>query len=370
MKVLMIRSNPVSPDPRLEKAAKALGRNGYNVEILAWDRICKHAKIEAKDYYKICRIRIKAPYGKPLLLFILPIWLVCEFVFLLKNDFDIVHACDLDTLIPAVIVSKIKNKKLIFDSCDFYADCIPGIPKFLRRIISNVEIYFAKRANYVILADESRIEQYEGKLTKTVIINNVPMDDYGSKVIQDDRDGQILFQIFYAGILDRCRGFEHVVKAINDLDNVRLMIAGFGVDEEYLVDLFKRTNNVIYLGKIRYDEVIERTKKSDLLFALYDPRIPNHIYASPNKVFEAMMCGKPIIVSDGTSMANIVRTENCGLVVPYGDVNAIQNAIIRLKEDKNFREYLGQNGRKAYERKYSWDIMEERLLDIYHRVTL
>ena len=106
----MIRSNPVSSYPRLEKAAKTLGKSGYDVEILAWDRTCKYPKVETKKYYKIYRIRIKAPYGKPLLIFKLPIWFVCEFVYLLRNDFDIVHACDLDTLIPAVIVSKIKNK--------------------------------------------------------------------------------------------------------------------------------------------------------------------------------------------------------------------------------------------------------------------
>ena len=78
-----------------------------------------------------------------------------------------------------------------------------------------------------------------------------------------------------------------------------------------------------------------------------------------------MMCGKPIIVSDGSSMTNIVKAENCGLVIPYGDVRAIQDAIAKLMEDKKLRQYLGANGRKAYEKKYSWSIMEDRLLDAY-----
>ena len=56
-------------------------------------------------------------------------------------------------------------------------------------------------------------------------------------------------------------------------------------------------------------------------------RIRNHIYASPNKVFEAMiMCGKPIIVSDGHINGQYSKNRKIsGLVVPYGDVNAIQN---------------------------------------------
>ncbi len=224
----------------------------------------------------------------------------------------------------------------------------------------------------MILADESRKEQYKSRLQKTTTINNVPsisqLDKARLKQSKTSRDKNI-FQIFYAGVLLKSRGFEQIAKASN-IECVQLIIAGFGTDEDYLVGFISKYEHIKFIGKIDYKEVLERTLDSDILFALYDPSVPNNKYSSPNKLFEAMMCGKPIIVSDGTSMANIVRTENCGLVVPYGDVNAIRKAIIRLKEDKNFREYLGQNGRKAYERKYSWDIMEERLLDIYHRVTL
>jgi glycosyltransferase involved in cell wall biosynthesis len=82
-----------------------------------------------------------------------------------------------------------------------------------------------------------------------------------------------------------------------------------------------------------------------------------------------MMCGKPIITNDKTSMAGIVHAENCGLIVPYGDISAIKNAIIMLKEDPDLCNLLGANGRRAYEQKYSWTIMEKRLLAVYERLT-
>lgn len=121
-------------------------------------------------------------------------------------------------------------------------------------------------------------------------------------------------------------------------------------------------------GFIKNQDILEKTMEADVVFRFSDPKVPKTKYESPNKLFEAMMCGKPIIVSDGGSMANIVRAEDCGLVVPYGDIEAIRNAIIMLKEDQHLKESLGQNGRKAYESKYSWGIMEERLLNAYNKV--
>jgi glycosyltransferase involved in cell wall biosynthesis len=78
-----------------------------------------------------------------------------------------------------------------------------------------------------------------------------------------------------------------------------------------------------------------------------------------------MMCGKPIIVSDASAMANIVRKEQCGVVVPYGDVSALADALKTCRKDPQLRAELGNNGRKAYEERYSWAIMEERVLSGY-----
>jgi len=123
--------------------------------------------------------------------------------------------------------------------------------------------------------------------------------------------------------------------------------------------------NIKYIGHIPYEKVIETTLDSDLLFAFYDPSIPNNRYASPNKLFEAMMCGKPIIMNSESTASEIVLEEKCGLVVPYGNVNAIKEAILRIKKQPNLGVKLGENGRKAYEEKYSWKTMEKRLLSSY-----
>ena len=78
-----------------------------------------------------------------------------------------------------------------------------------------------------------------------------------------------------------------------------------------------------------------------------------------------MMCAKPIIVNDSTSVADKVREENCGLVVPYGDYEALKEAVLTLKNNPELCKELGENGRRAYDTKYNWKIMEKRLLDLY-----
>ena len=160
-----------------------------------------------------------------------------------------------------------------------------------------------------------------------------------------------------------------MIEAVAGLEGVRLIIGGLLPEGHMLSHQIERASDrVRYLGWLPYEKVIDHTLVADILFAFYDPSVPQNRLSSPNKLFEAMMAGKPIIVSDGTWGANTVKEENCGLVVPYGDVKAVAAALLRLKTDPHLRQKLGANGRRAYEQKYSWRIMEQGLLDIYRQL--
>ena len=71
------------------------------------------------------------------------------------------------------------------------------------------------------------------------------------------------------------------------------------------------------------------------------------------------------LVSKGTTMTDIVEKENCGLSVDCNSVDEIRKAILMLKEDPDLCRQLGAKGRRAYEERYNWEIMEKRLLAIY-----
>jgi len=360
-KVIMLLSNPFKPDPRVYKEAKSLVNNGYDVTVLAWDRECKYPKKEVIDEIKIERIRLKAPYGKITLFIYLYFWWIYEFLFLIKNKYDIVHACNFDTLLPALIASKLKRKKIIFDIFDFYGKMLPPSLSKFSYILTKLERFFIGYVNAVIIPDKDRKREINYLNRKIVVIMNTPLDIEKKKLEKKN----IKFQIFYAGLIARERGLENMIKAIEDSDDIELIIAGFGRDEEILIPLFKRSKNVEYIGRLPYEKVLEMTMKSDLLFALYDTEIENNKYASPNKLFEAMMCGKPIIVNKDTTMSKIVKKWNCGLVVPYNNIEKIKESILKIKNDPNLKIELGKNGRRAYGEEYNWKIMEKRLLDLY-----
>jgi len=374
MKVTLVRARAI--DPAVNKVAKTLSENGYDVKLLVWDR--QHTLgTEEGEGYTVCRFNLKAPYDKFTVLFYLPIWWIYEFFFLLRHKCDVIHAVDLDTLIPAIAAKSIKRVPLCYTIYDFYANNLPDgrfphFRKLIRTLVASVEKSGIRFADVLFLVDESRLEQVKGaRMRKLVYIYNSPPDYFAArgKPVSDSIAGTPAITMFYAGVIHRSRGLEYVAKAVEELEGVRLVIAGTGPDKGIIEDACHRCERIQFLGQIPYTEVIEKTVAADILFAFYDPAIPNNKYASPNKLFEAMMCAKPIIVSDGSSMTIIVREENCGLIVPYGDVTAIKEAVLKLRNDPQLCKTLGQNGRRAYESRYSWRIMEQRLLDSYQQLT-
>jgi glycosyltransferase involved in cell wall biosynthesis len=367
MKVIMIDSYSINPDVRLEKEAKALTDAGYTVKLLGWQRSGNAPKLEKKSGYTIQRINLKAPLEIKVIFYI-PLWWAIVFFQLLKQDWDIVHATDLDTYPPALLAAKIKRKRIVYDIFDFYADMVI-LPNPIRNFVAKVDTFLMRFADALIVVDHSRLKQIEKEEDSGVhIIYNSPIDsvDTSPKCCQKEEGSP--FTIFFAGVLIQGHDYDTIIDATREIEDIQIIFAGFGSDAERLQSRIKEESNILFIGRISHDEVIQRSLKSDLLFAFYDPRVPNNRYASPNKLFEAMMCGKPILVNDGTSMTEIVRKENCGLIVPYKNVNAIRHAILMLKGDPQLCKQLGANGRKAYEQKYNWKIMERRLVKIYENL--
>jgi len=367
MRIILIRAS--TSDPSVEKLCKTLSKNGHKVKLLAWDR-GNVKNFKECNLYTLHSFRFKAPYGKLTVLFYLPIWWIYVTIFLMKEDVDVIHACDFDTLLPAVFSKLIKKAKFCYTIYDFYADNVPTIiPRFIRRGIAYMEKALIRYTDILFLVDESRYEQIRGsKVRKLVYIYNSPSDYFDSKRKSMAMQKEIV--LFYAGYLAKSRGLEYMIKAIMNMDDVKLLLAGTGPDKESILKLASVKPGIVnYLGWLSYEEVIKWSLSSHILFAFYDTQIPNNKYASPNKLFEAMMCGKPIIVNDGTAMSRIVRRENCGLVVPYGNIGSIRKAIVKLRDDPKLYRTLGKNGRKAYEKCYSWEMMENRLMTAYEKLS-
>ena len=368
---LICRSNPVAPDPRVEKEADSLVEAGYRVSVIGWDRSGSFPLVEKKGDYDVHRIPIPAKYGMGMgNLIKLLNWQIRLFLWIYthRKDFKILHACDFDTVLPCVLIKYFFGKKLVYDIFDFYPDHLRNTPRWIKQIVHKIDYWVINHADAVILVDDSRCEQIKGTKPKRLsVIYNSP-EDFPTKLRGFEPSPKGNLRLTYVGLLQHERGLIEILNTIKKHPNWVLEFAGFGGDEDMISSLCKDMPNVNWHGRVSYEKALELTQQADVLFATYDPAIPNHKYSSPNKLFEAMMLGKPIIVARNTNMDVLVSKHDCGIIVEYGNETELEEALLQLANDLELRKRLGDNARKAYETKYSWDIMKTRLIELYSQV--
>ncbi len=369
--ILICRSNPVAPDPRVEKEAAVLTEAGHRVSVIGWDRSTSFPINEKKGQYEIYRIPIPAKYGMGMGNLIkllswqarLSLWLYIH-----RGEVDILHACDFDTVLPCLLMKLIFGKKLIYDIFDFYPDHLRNTPLWIKQAIRKLDYWIITRADAIILVDDSRREQIkETTPLRLSVIYNSPEDNNPLKK-NSESPLRNNIKLAYVGLLQKERGLLEILSIMEKHPQWTLDVAGFGGDEEVIHAVCKGLPNVNWHGTVQYKDALELSSQADILFATYDPTIPNHRYSSPNKLFEAMMLGKPIIVCHNTNMDMIVSQHNCGIVVAYGNELELENALLRLANDPALCASLGNNARKAYETYYSWNIMKSRLIELYSQI--
>ncbi len=204
--VIIVRGRAI--DTAIAKVANDLAAHGYRVTLLVWDRRGDLHATESAGYSEHV-FRLKAPYDKGTILFFLPLWWLYETYFLLRRDCDIVHACDLDTLYPAIVAKLVKRIKLCYHIYDFYADNMPHgrlmpVRRALMRLIASIEKAGIGGADILFLADESRLEEVHGARVRTLAyLYNTPRDCCGGA--HAATPGAPL-TIFYAGVTEPKRG--------------------------------------------------------------------------------------------------------------------------------------------------------------------
>ncbi|WP_448378983.1 glycosyltransferase family 4 protein [Fervidobacterium sp.] len=373
--VVIARSNAVSPDPRVEKTALWLSQSGYEVLVLAWDRENKAPGKEFQQGYCIVRYRRRAVYGaglKNLLKFLMfNFWIFWKLLFL---KFDVVHACDLDTVVPSWFAARLKGKKVVFDIFDIHSEAHFGNSKnLLRNILKFVEKFFINHADAVIIVDDSRRQQIDGtKPRRLEVIYNVPDRSLievalNSQMVESRENVENRrLRIGYVGVLQEGRMLKELLELVGNSENLELYIAGFGILEDEVEKAVEKYSNVYFFGKVSYEQALKIYSKCDVIFAVYDPTIPNHRYSSPNKVFEALALGIPVIVAKGTGIDNLVVAESIGYVVEYGNLEEIKSVFYEVWHwSVEERKAFAERAMRLFLDKYSPEKMKERLLSTY-----
>lgn len=373
MKILIIRSNPVDPDSRVEKEANSLIKHGHQVEILGWDRngnyFIKESYLNLQNgKVKILRLGIPAVFGGgikknlfPLLKFQLRLY-----KWLSKNiiNYDAIHACDFDTAYTAHKITKKNRKLFIYDIFDFYVDSF-NVPVFLKTIIKSMDINIINEADATIICSEKRMEQIAGSSPKRlVIIHNTPPEINLNNEKLELNPSKI--KIVYVGILANGRFIKEIAEVVKNDARFEFHVGGFGKLEDYFEKLSHEYSNIYYYGKLPYNKTLQLEDSCDILTAIYNPNTPNHYFAAPNKFYEALMLGKPLIMVKNTGMDQIVIDNDIGVVIDY-DIDSLKKELLSLVSRRNEWDNIGKRMRILYKNNYSWNEMERRLVDIYNR---
>jgi glycosyltransferase involved in cell wall biosynthesis len=367
-RVVIICSSRKGVNARQERIAKSLAKHGYDVRIIAWDRTALQPKTEELDDFEILNFRFRIPtdlQGTPWMLAGYFFWWSFVFLNLLRNDCDVYHPENLYSIIPVVPVKLVKKKRIIYDLVDFVATSYRW-PEHIARVLAWAENLCISYSEGILVVDRRKQRLRDSSIERLAEVANCP-EDLTREIPSQKNEKE--FVIYYGGHLEETRGLRQLCSAISGMEDVMLLVAGSGRDEEMLLQL-KSQANVRFVGWVSSKQSLEMTARADLVFAFYDPRIVINRLAVSAKIPEAMMFGKPVLTNnESTLIAEIVRRERCGITVPYDNIEKIKNAIIELKENPALRSEMGANGRKAFEREFNWDVMEKRLWLIYEQVT-
>lgn len=372
----MLRSNPVAPDPRVEKEADALLKAGYLVDVFCWDRGSDHAvekvvKETGSGEYTLYRTGISAAFSagfrknlKPLLKFQLAI---LKYLRANKRNYSVLHACDFDTALAGFIGYSKRTCKFVYDIFDYYADAF-SVPSALKKIVVALDTFVIDHADAVLICSEKRREQLGKAAPKRLaVIHNSPSLYKGSRKESAEKKRD-KFRIAYIGIFSDGRMIPELLDIVSRHEEYELYIAGFGKLEPLVKEYAEKCSNIRFFRRTEYSQTLEIESGSDIMLAIYDPAVPNHRYAAPNKFYEALMLGKPLIMCSGTGFSDFVEEHETGVCIDYTE-DSLEKGLGMIAAGYEKYAAKGEFEKEVFMKEYSWDKMAERLADLYSELT-
>jgi glycosyltransferase involved in cell wall biosynthesis len=285
---------------------------------------------------------------------------------------DLYHFHDPE-LIPYGVLLARAGRKVIFDAHedlpnDIYSkDWIPApaqrVVAMLCRALQN---FGATRFSAVVAATPYIRSTFEGVARRVVVINNYPL--LGELAPPPDACATRRDSVCYVGGIDLIRGIRQVVQALSGA-GVTLHLAGDFASQELQsgISTLSGWERVKYHGVLNRQGVTRILAQSLAGLVTFLPE-PNHINAQPNKMFEYMSAGVPVIASDFPLWHDLIADAQCGICVDPNNPEAISAAIRHLRDHPDEVARMGNNGRQAVEKKYRWDCEEARLLTLYESI--
>jgi len=299
------------------------------------------------------------------------------YFYLLFHRFDLLVANDLDTLPANCLAAKQKRIPLVFDSHEYFT----GVPELNNKPIrkwfwKTIEKMIVPRLMHTMTVSGSVAEQYlkEYGIMPAVIRNCSPSSN---DIIPYSRhelginDNHLLL-IFQGGGINIDKGGEELLDAVSLTDNVSLIIAGSG---DVLPILKKRADEknlsgrVKFIPKVPWKELMRYTKSADAGLSLEKDTNLNYRFSLPNKLFDYISAGIPVITGNLPEIRKVVEGNECGVIIPEITPAEISKAMIKLRDDRILLNKLKQNTVTA-SRTLNWENESKKVTDFYKQVLI
>ena len=363
-KIITSVINNFQGDQRVQKVCNSLIKFGFEIEVVATD-LRGNPKLDFP--YPIHKLHLSKQNGMQMYLAFN--WKLFRKLLKITKKEDVLLANDLDALLPNYLVSKIKGCELVFDSHEIFSEAPTlhnrpfrkSIWKFLEKsILPKIKHFYTVSKGYANWFEKEYHVQPE-------IIMNVPVvknafEELNIKLPETQPDEKILI---YQGAINFSRGIEKMIEAMPFLEKVQLWIVGIGpkkAEFEALTSALNLDGKVKFIGQVPPSQLKLITPKADLGLSLEEDFGISYRFALPNKIFDYIHAGIPILGTNLPEIKNTIEEFKIGKTIQNHEPQHIAQMIQEmLKEGKT--PYL-ENLKKAAE-VFNWGNEEKKLERIY-----
>lgn len=368
--VLVSVINDLNTDQRVHKICSFIEQQGYNV-VLIGRKTKRSTPMEERSYQTI-RMKLLFEKGG---LFYAEFNLRLFFLLLFKRSHTLV-ANDLDTLLASFLVAKLKRKKLVYDSHEFFTE-VPELlnrPK-IRAVWLAIERFIFPKLTHISTVNHSIANEYKKRYEKelTIVRNVSPLWQSTTVVPSKEelgipRDKNVL--IMQGAGLNIDRGVEEAIRMMPLLTNSVLLIVGDGdviPDMKRLVQENNWENLVLFFGKRPYKELMNYTFHADLGLSFDQPTNANYRFSLPNKLFDYIHTTTPVICSNVIEVATLVNNYQIGTVVTDFSPDGLAKVINPILANKDVIASWEKNCQVAAETE-NWQVESQKLIEFYPKI--